>query len=205
MAKTKNTSKLVFRKDGNEDDVITIKEVRLAFEHVHEPWSKKESEEKRYSGRFLLDPETHQAEIDILQAYVKDKAAEWFKNAKLKPDAYFFRDGDNEGQADFENMWVIAASEKIDRKPAVIDRDKSKVTAAHDKVYSGAFVNVMIKPWKQANDHGNKINANLLAVQFFKHGDKMGGGGGGVSKEDIDEGFDEYEAAEMGEDDGFDD
>ena len=54
MAKTKNTPLLVFRKDSNGDDIITIKEVRLAFEHVHEPWAKNDGEAKKYSGRFIM-------------------------------------------------------------------------------------------------------------------------------------------------------
>ena len=205
MAKTKNTPLLNFRVDKNGDDIITIKEVTLMFEHCHEPWSKKPEEPKKYSGRFLLCNTKHSKEIEILNTYLEGKKSEFFKSAKLKPDALFMRDGDNEGQADFEDHWVIAASEREDRKPALIDRDKSPVKKSHDKIYSGATVNVMIKPWKQDNDHGKKINANLLAVQFFAHGEKKGGAGG-VSKEDIDEGFDEYEVEEMDDDDeGFDD
>ena len=201
MAKTKNTPLLIFRKDERGDYIITIKEVRLMFEHVHKPWSKTEAEDKKYSGRFLLDPKKHAKEIEILQEFNESLRLEYFKGAKLKPDAYYFRDGDNEGQADFEDHWVIAASEKATHKPAVIGRDKRPITAEDDLVYSGAFVNVQIKPWKQDNKHGKKINANLIAVQFFEKGEKVSGSGG-VSKEVIDEGFDEYEAPE---DDGFGD
>ena len=43
-----------------------------------------------------------------------------------------------------------------------------------DVVYGGCFVNVLIRPWKQDNKHGKKINANLRAVQFEKDGEAFG-------------------------------
>ena len=59
----------------------------------------------------------------------------------------------------------------------------------------------MFKVWKQDNNYGQRINANLLAVQFIKEGERFGGSKG-ASKEDLDEGFDELEVAE---EDGFED
>lgn len=202
--RVKNTDKLKFSVDENGDYKITVKGVILSYEHVHRPWCKDpEKETPKYSGKFMLNAETHEKEIEIIENFLADlKKSYWPNGIKMKPADLFFRDGDQEGKEEMEGHWIISASEKATHKPAVLDRDKTPVTEADDKIYSGAVVNVMIKPWKQDNKWGKKINANLLAVQFVKHGKKFGGGGGATQK-DIDDNFDEMEAEE--EDDGFED
>lgn len=199
--RAKNTDKLVYRKDENGDYKITIKEARLSYEHVFAPWAKKPTEPKKYSGRFLLHEDTHAAEIESLNNFFIDLQREYFKG-KIKASDLCFRNGDLEGKEEMENCWYIAASERETNPPKVIDRDKSSLKRSDDKVYSGAYVNVMIKPWKQSNDHGKKINANLLVVQYFKKGEKFGAATG-ATQQDIDEGFDEIDADDMGDDDGF--
>lgn len=203
MAKFKNTDKIVFRDLGDGEFIITVKQVRLAYEHVFETWAKNDGEKKKYSGKFIMPEATHSKEIEILQTFLEGLKTDYFKGAKLKADALFFKDGDNEGKEEFEDAWFISASETEKNPPAVIDRDKTPLKASDDKVYSGAYVNVQIKPWKQDNAYGKKINANLVAVQFFKKGEKFGGAGA-VSKQVIDDGFDEYEEEDIS-DDGFSD
>lgn len=200
--RTKNTDKLKFRKDANGDYVITLKDVRLSYEHIFEPWCKTPAKETpRYSGKFMAGNETHEAEIESLNNFFDDLKKEWFKGQKIKAADICFRDGDLESKEEMEGHWILSASEKKTHPPAVIDRDKTKIDESDDKVYSGTYVDVMFKPWKQDNDFGKRINANLMAVQFRRKGERLGGGGG-VSKEDLDEGFDEIDGED---DDGFDD
>lgn len=201
--KIRNTDKLTIRVDKNGDYICTLKDVRILYEHVFKPWAGEDGGSPKFSGKFIAPNDTHAKEIEILQELNAHLTQEYFKVKKLKPDHYFFRDGDDENKEGFEDSWFVSASEKESNPPAVIDRDKTKLKASDDKVFSGSYVNVMFKPWKQDNKYGKKINANLLAVQHFRTGERLAGAGG-VSKQDIDEGFDEYEADEMDEEEDGD-
>ena len=205
--RTRNTSKLKFIQVGDDptDFKIVVNKVTISYPHVFEPWAKNEGDRKRYSGKFLLPYKTHEEEIEILQDFFDDLQKAWFKG-KIKPDQLCFKDGDQEAKPDYEDCWFLSASETIKHAPAVIDRDKSKLEESDDKIYGGAIVNVMIRPWKQNNDFGKRINGNLLVVQFHEKGERFGeGAGGGASQADIDEAFEEseveVEVEELGESD----
>lgn len=202
MAKAEK--RLVFRDDGT----ILLKGVRASYLHVFEPWAKDGGDNKKFSGRFIMDAEDFEDEIKELRAWLVNKQKEAFKQ-KIKADGLFFRDGDLMGKEEYENTWYVAASEKPDNPPAILRPDKKPCKQSDDLVYSGAIVNVIIKPWIQDNKHGKKINANLLVVQHKEHGEKFGSGsgGGGGATADMD-GLDEEEfdgANDVGGDDGFDD
>lgn len=68
--------------------------------------------------------------------------------------------------------------------------------------YSGCEVNVKVEFWGQEADSErsipNRINGTILAIQFAKDGDAFGGGG---TRVDVDEEFDEEDVGG----DGFDD
>lgn len=201
MAKQSAAKRLVFRDDGT----ILIKGVRASYLHVFEPWAKDNGPNKKFSGRFILDGEDFEEEIKELRAWLVAKQKEVFKS-KIKADGLFFRDGDLMGKEEYEGTWYIAASEKPENPPALLRPDKKPCKASDDLIYSGAIVNVIIKPWIQDNTHGKKINANLLVVQHKEHGEKFGSGGGGASTDT--EGLDDEEfegANDVGGDDGFDD
>lgn len=175
-------SKIVFREDG----CILVKDVRLSYEHVFKKWAKNPEKEKpKYSGKFMLDVKTHGAEIKALVAHVQKLRAEWFKEGGVGAAHIFFQDGANSGKPEYEGHWVISASE--DTRPDVLNLDKSRVNEEDGIVYSGCYVNVLIRPWKQSNVHGKRINANLLAVQFKRDGEAFSS----VSRPDMNEAFDD--------------
>lgn len=181
----------------NEDGTILIKNVRGSYLHIFEKWGKDDEprEKWRYSGKFLLDKTTHAAEIKELQKYLTQKQDEMFK-AKIGTANMFFRNGADSGKDEQENCWVISASDSR-RRPQVLDKDKSVITAEDDKVYSGCYVHVLIRPWKQANSFGKKINANLIGVQFARDGDRFG-----EATVDARQAFDD-ESDDAGADDDF--
>jgi len=158
----------------NDDGTILIKNVRGSYLHVFEKWGKEEDpkEKWRYSGKFLLDKKTHRDEIKELQDYLTKKQTEWFKG-KIGTANLFMRNGADSGKEEQEDAWVVSASESR-RRPQVMNKDKSPITAEDDIVYSGCFVHVLIRPWKQENKHGKKINANLIGVQFARDGERFG-------------------------------
>lgn len=194
-----DTNQLTFREDG----CILIRNCRLSYPHLFKAWSKNPDKDKaKFSGRFLLDKKTHAAEIKSLQQHLAKLMQEHFKG-RIPLDKLFLRDGAGTAKPEQEDSWFIAASE--DRKPDVIHRDpKIKVSEEDDIVYAGCFVNVLIRPWVQSNVHGKRINANLLAVQFVKDGDRFG-----AERPDAGEAFGdisgEFEDDGAGDASGFDD
>jgi hypothetical protein len=61
-------------------------------------------------------------------------------------------------------------------RPLVLDSNKAPLTAADGKPYSGCYVNAMIEVWAQDNQHGKRVNASLLGVQFVRDGERLAGG-----------------------------
>lgn len=158
----------------NDDGTVLIKNVRGSYLHIFEKWGKDDDpkEKWRYSGKFLLDKTTHAEEIKALQQYLIKQQQEWFKG-KIGTANLFFKNGADSGKEEQEDSWVVSASESR-RRPQVLDKDKSAITADDDKVYSGCYVHVLIRPWKQENSFGKKINANLVGVQFARDGERFG-------------------------------
>jgi hypothetical protein len=68
----------------------------------------------------------------------------------------------------------------------VIDRDKTPLAESDNRPYSGCYVNCIIELWAQNNAYGKRINANLLAVQFYKDGQPFGDAGANASVNDFD-------------------
>lgn len=171
----------------NEDGTIRVNNVRLSYEHIFTPYSKEEKEKKKYSGRFILPESTHAKEIELLQAHNLKLQKEYFK-ARIKSSDIYFRDGDELGKDEYEDTWYIAASET--HRPQVIGKRREVITQEDDIVYSGCYVNVLIRPWKQDNTYGKKINANLLAVQFNRDGERFG-----AERPDVNEHFEDDESS----------
>lgn len=184
----------------NDDGSILIKNVRGSYLHIFEKWGKETDpkEKWRYSGKFLLDKKTHAAEITALRRHLEKLQQEWFKG-KLGSANIFFRNGEDSGKEEQEDSWVVSASDGR-KRPRVMGRKKETITADDDIIYSGCYVNVLINPWKQDNAHGKKLNANLVAVQFVRDGERFGEGG-----IDADQHFEDEEGEEGGSHDDFDD
>lgn len=190
-------SKVIFRDDG----IIVIKDVRLSYEHVFQMWTKNAADPKerpRYSATFILPKDTHAAEIEAIKKHLIATQKEVFKQ-RLPDGALFMRDGDSTGKEEYAGAMIVVASQTDPKqRPVVVDRDgRTPIVEADDKVYSGCFVNGMIRPWTQNNQHGKRINANLYGVQFLRDGDRFSTS----SRPPADEMFDD----EGGDGDGFDD
>lgn len=185
-----NNSKIVFREN---DGCILLRDVRLSYPHLFQKWGMNEGDKKKYSAKFLIDKTTHAAEIKALGAHLAKMQQEAFKG-RIPNDKLFVRDGAGSGKEEQENCFILAASE--DKAPDVINRDKSRINEDDDIVYAGCYVNVLVRPWVQKNQFGKRINANLIAVQFVRDGERFSG----VERPDIDDAFgdisDEFEDAD---------
>ncbi|WP_374312469.1 DUF2815 family protein [Dongia sp.] len=162
--------------------IIQLRNVRLAFPVLWEPKTVQGEGEPAYSSAFLLPPDHPQIkEIqDATERVGKEKwKDQWpaVKKALTASDKLALHDGDTKAQyAGYEGNLFINARSPANKRPLVIDRDKTVLIAADGRPYAGCFVNASLEIWAQSNGYGKRINASLRAVQFVKDGDSFGGG-----------------------------
>lgn len=152
---------------------IKLQNVRLSFPSLFKK-AVFEGAETKYEATFLLNKETHADVISQLKAEVSKRIKEDLKGAKLSPDRICLKDGDNFDYAGYAGHMSLKASNN--RRPLVIDRDRSPLTEDDNRIYAGCYVNAIIEFWVQNNGFGKRINANLLGVQFYKDGEPFADG-----------------------------
>ena len=172
---------------------IKLQGVRLSFPSL---WRKAQfqGETTKHEATFMLHKERDADKIAEIKKAIQAKIKEDLKGAKLPSDKICLKDGDESGREEYENHFTLKAANN--KRPKVIDRDKSPLTEEDDKPYSGCYVNAVIDLWAQSNQYGKRVNANLLGVQFYKDGEPFESG---VVADDDD--FEEVEVE--GEDDDF--
>ncbi|MEM8575545.1 MAG: ssDNA-binding protein [Pseudomonadota bacterium] len=171
-----------------DNDMIMLKGVRCSFAHLFTLPVINGEQQDKYSITLLLDPKGDADGIDALEALVETLSKERFKGRKLPSDKICLRDGDDTGRPENEGYKVIKASCK--NNPLVLRGDgKTVITEEVDSpIYSGCYVNAKVRLWAQDNQHGKRINCELIAVQFAAEGEPLDGTY--VSAETAMEGFD---------------
>lgn len=157
------------------DGTIRIDNVRASYPHLAQAWAKNEKDRKKFSITALAPKETHEEAKKLLVEEI-NKLLTSSKIGKLASEHKFVRDGNDSGKDENEDHWIIKASENEGRRPAVRDQ-KARLVEIDDieeLIFPGCWVNVMLRPWAQNNEHGKKINANLIAVQYVKKGERFG-------------------------------
>lgn len=178
---------------------IQIRNLRLAFPELFEARAGEEGGTPKYGAKFVV-PANHPQIDEIEKAMFATAEAKWGGKAKTiyanltktgKPkvvEVAFVRqpyaNSDGEPYDGFEDAFYLTASNKV--RPTVIDGDRTPLTAADGKPYSGCYVNAIIEFWAQDNKYGRAVRAELKGVQFVKDGDAFGGGGSAASAEDFD-------------------
>ena len=144
---------------------IKLNNVRLSFPSI---WRKSvyNGEETKFEATFLIDKKTQGDKVKEIEAAIATMIKENLKGAKLGDDKKCLKDGDDFEYAGYAGHMSIKASST--QRPLVIDRDKSSLTEEDGRIYAGCRVNATIELWAQNNTYGKRINANLLAVQFYK-------------------------------------
>lgn len=153
---------------------ITLKNVRISYPHLFEPFAYQGQGKAKYSAKFLI-PKSETALVKQVADAMKELASNTFKDKRLPPsDKLCMKDGDTTGRDEDAGYWVLSASD--DRRPVVVNRDKSPLVAEDDVIYPGCWVVGRVRLWAQDNQYGKRINANLMGVMFVKDGDRLGGG-----------------------------
>lgn len=178
---------------------VHLNKVRLTFPQLFEAKAVNGQGEPKFSGAFLF-PRDHACVAALTEAVTQAASAKWGAKAgdvlkQLKAaDKLPVHDGDSKSDYDgYAGNLFLNASNKV--RPLVIDGNRSPLTAADGKPYSGCYVNAIVEIWAQDNQFGKRVNASLLGVQFDSDGDRLAGGS--VAAADDFEAIPEQKSAEV--------
>jgi hypothetical protein len=133
-----------------------------------------DGKETKFEATFLIDKNEQADKIKEIKAAIDAAIKENLKGAKLPADKLCMKDGDGIEYAGYAGHMSLKASSQ--KRPIVLNRDKTPLTEDDNKLYAGCYVNAIIELWAQNNQFGKRINANLLGVQFFKDGEPFADG-----------------------------
>lgn len=169
---------------------IALRNVRISYPHLFEPFSYQGQGKPKFSAKFLIHKKD-QADVakQVIDA-IKALCAAEARDKKVPPaDKLCLRDGDQSGRDEEAGYWVLSASD--DRRPVVVDQKRNPLTAEDDVIQPGFYVNAKIRLWYMDNQYGKRVPANLLGVQFVKDGERLGSG---RVRQSADEMFDSVES-----------
>lgn len=159
--------------------MIKIENVRFSFPHLDKPYAGKKvdaNSKPKFGIVSMLSKKTHVEAKDLINERIKELMAE-AKVAKLPPKDKFLRNGDDEKEEVYEGHWIVSAREE--RQPAVRNRKGVLITDPKeigDLIEGGYWGHVLIRPWFQNNDYGQKVNAGLSGVQHIRDDETFGEG-----------------------------
>jgi len=162
---------------------LHLKNVRLSFPSLFKK-AKFNDVETKYEATFLLNKETDAAQIKQIEEMIETAIKEG--NIKIPSDKRCLRNGDESEYDGYEGCVSFKASSN--KRPTVIDRDKTPIVEEDDKIYAGCYVNAIVDVWVQNNSYGKRVNGNVYGIQFVKDGEPFGSGPTDVTEE-----FDELE------------
>jgi len=83
---------------------------------------------------------------------------------------------DKDGYGDHV-MYVSSSRKESDGAPRVVDKSRQDIRPEESHYpYAGCYVVASVRLWAQDNDFGKRVNAELRAVIFDKHGEPFGKG-----------------------------
>ena len=150
---------------------LMLKNCRLSFPSLFEHATYQGQDLGRYEATFLIPKDSDDAKA--VQAAIKEVGKEVLGDSWSKAKLCIL-DGDDKDYSGYPGNWAVKASTK--KRPIVIDKDKSALTAEDDKPYAGSYVNASISIYSYQNNYGKFVQAQLNAVQFAKDGEAFGGG-----------------------------
>lgn len=189
-----------------DDGTFLIRDVRTSYPHYDAPWANKPTDTPKFGGVGLLNKIKHKQAKRVLDEMINEVV----KSLKLKAMAEkdkCLRDGDASAKEENEGCWTLNTSSPADRPPSVRGKDTRPIPQGKIKatILPGYQVDMLCKLWAQNNEHGKKVNCDLIAVQFKREDQTFGEGR--ISEDDIDETFDaaDEEDTDSGFGDGQDD
>jgi hypothetical protein len=173
------------------ENIIRIHNARLSFHSLftHEIYEKEDT--GKFSATLLIpkDTATHQAIEEGIDLAIAEK---WGKKPPAKSKIKTtFRDGDNEVYDGYAGMMALKGTNT--KRIHTITRQREPVVAEDDLFYNGCYVMATVTFNGGKDSYGNyRIWTNLRAVQFYKHGERFGGG----TPVNIDDEFEQFDDEE---------
>lgn len=166
---------------------ILIENGRLSFDDLYEPTASVEGGRLKYRCNIIIDPTTDTGKRNIkkIENLIRQVELEKFKKSPATyktDDRKCFVDGDscvnqktNEVYDGYAGMAILKTAN--DKRPSVVDRDLTPLTAEDNKTYAGCYCNFFIRIYavSGADKGGNGLFASLETVQFVKDGEPFGG------------------------------
>ena len=191
---------------------VLLTDVRLSFAEIYKAGKPQKNDagemvpgKFRANGLISKTSKSGKANMEKLKKAADEvKAKKWGdKIPKLKADRVCVRDGDQEDWEGYAGHWYISANNP--EKPVLITKFKDDngkwIPAKEGVLYSGCYVNLLVRLWAQDHpDYGKRLNASLEAVQFVRKGEAFGGGGP-IDAEDKFASIEADEGFNMGDDD----
>lgn len=177
---------------------MIIPGVRIAFADIFVPKAQGDNPVEKFACTFLI-PDGSELEKKINAEILAKAEAKWpgkgaaiVKQISGNNMRFCFRPEGEKDYNGFAGNRFFKATNTV--RPTVIDRDKTPLTQADGKPYSGCYVNASVEFYAYDNN-GKGIACQLKGIQFFKDGDAFTGGGV-ASPDDFEElGFDDEDAA----------
>jgi len=174
---------------------IMLRNVRISFPQLWEEQVKPDGGTYKRGITIVLNPEQNAQQINLVAKTIVEvaKAEKKFDGVVPKASKLCIQDGERPEYG--PDSKIVKASTAV--VPVVLHKDMTRATPADDPIYSGCYANVKIQIWAQANQHGRRVNAKLVAIQFA--GDGEAWDAGHISEEQAVDGFESLE--EQGLDD----
>lgn len=193
-----------------DDGTMLVQNVRFSYPHVDAPWAKKETDTKKHSLKGLGPKATHGDAAKMMRKHMMKMLEERNKGEDVAKKDRFLRSGDDGVKKEEKGCFTISASSSADAQPSVRGKDARPIPQAKIKsaIQGGFGGDMLIKPWFQNNEHGKKVNAELIACQLkFDSGPQWEtfGENQRLSEDDIDETFEAIDDDDSGFDDDDDD
>lgn len=161
---------------------VKLRNVRLAFNDLHEAVQYQGTGPFRYNGQFLIEKGSDNDKA-IWAAIKEATVAEWGKKAdamvesmKGNNNKFCYVSGDNSTYESHKGMMILSSHRRqLDGPPGLVDVDgKTILTPSSGKPYSGCYVYANVDLWAQSGQNSG-VRCGLVSVQFFRHGDAFSG------------------------------
>lgn len=150
---------------------MTLTNVRLSFPSLFKK-AIFDGEATKFEATFLVSKDDPQV-AKINKAIDSFLAEKFPKGAPKSVKRTVFVDGDTKEYDGYENMMAFKGSNN--KRPTIIDRDKTPIIEEDNILYAGCYVNAIVDLWYSDHPKGGKqVLGNVLGVQFVKDGEAFG-------------------------------
>jgi len=148
-----------------DDTRFMVRRARLAYPSLveHNEYAGKST------GKFvatLLIPKTPNI-LKPIEAFIHEELKA--RKMRVHPNNYFYIDGDQTEYPGYAGHWALKTSSKL--RPRLVNGRRDPMPP--EEFYAGCYVNGIIQPWIQRNQHDKRVNCNINGLQFVDDGEPL--------------------------------